>query len=119
MNIEILKNGENSIAELVSDVIEIKTVQDALDMMANCRYMGADNIILREENLCPEFFDLKTMVAGEILQKFSNYNMKLAIVGDFEKYNSKSLRDFIYESNKVNRVIFVNDIGEARKRLSK
>ena len=39
-------------------------------------------------------------MAGEILQKFSNYRVRLAIVGDFTPYSSKSIKDFIYESNK-------------------
>jgi hypothetical protein len=64
------------------------------------------------------FFDLKTGIAGEILQKVSNYQMKLAIVGDYSNYPSKSLRDFIYESNKANQVIFINNIQDAIDRLT-
>jgi hypothetical protein len=62
---------------------------------------------------------LKTTLAGDILQKFSNYNVKLAIVGDFSIYTSQSLRDFIYESNKTGRIRFVNTIDEAIEALLK
>jgi len=66
----------------------------------------------------PDFFDLKTGFAGEILQKFSNYKVKLAIIGDFSSFTSKSLRDFILESNKHGHINFVSTIDEARVRLS-
>jgi len=108
----------NSIAEIISDEILINEVQDALDIMADCRYQGADSLIIHEKNLCPEFFDLKTKIAGDILQKFSNYRMRLAIVGDFSKFTSKSLRDFIYESNKGKMVGFVGSVEEALGRFA-
>jgi hypothetical protein len=56
-------------------------------------------------------------MAGEILQKFSNYRMRLAIVGDFSEYKSKSLRDFIRESNRTGTINFVGTIDEALLRL--
>ncbi|MDO4771844.1 DUF4180 domain-containing protein, partial [Porphyromonas sp.] len=61
----------------------------------------------------PDFFDLKTKIAGDILQKFSQYQMPLVIVGDFSKYKSKSLNDFIFECNKGKQINFVRDLGSA------
>jgi len=111
-------NGEY-IAEVISDRILINKTQDALDLMADCSYHESNSLILREENFVSDFFDLKTGIAGEILQKFSTYNVRLAIVGDFSKYKSKSLTDFIYESNKHGRINFVKSIDEAIEKLSK
>ena len=106
-----------NIAEVLSDNILIKVTQDALDLMAESNYMGSSRIILHEKNIISDFFDLKTGLAGEILQKFSNYNVQLAIVGDYSKYSSKSLKDFIFESNKYGRINFVNSVEEAKERL--
>ena len=119
MKINFSKVNNTLIAELISDNIEINDTQDALDLMANSTYNEANKIIVHEKNITPEFFDLKTGLAGEILQKFSNYKVQLAIIGDFSKYESKSLRDFIYESNKSGRIIFVNSVEEARERWEK
>ena len=58
-------------------------------------------------------------ISNEILQKFSTYNMQLAIVGDFENLQSKSLRDFIYESNKTGRILFVKTFEEALSMFDK
>lgn len=74
-------------------------------------------MVLYKESLNESFFDLKTGLAGEILQKFSNYRFKLAIVGDFSHYTSKSLRDFIYECNKGNMVYFKDDLDSALSAL--
>jgi hypothetical protein len=96
----------------------ISDTQDALDLMATVRHLyDCDKIVLDKSAITEGFFDLKTRVAGEILQKFTNYNVKLAIVGDFSCYSSKSLRDFIYESNKGSQVSFLPDIDNAVKRL--
>ena len=117
MNILITKKNGIGLAQVESDEIVIGSVQDALDLMANCGYQEADRIIIHERNITPDFFDLKTRVAGDILQKFSTYNVSLAIVGDFSKYSSKSLRDFIYESNKTGRINFVSTTAEAKEKL--
>ena len=104
--------------EIISDEVIINSEQDALDLMANIDYQfDSKIIILKEKNLNVDFFDLKTGVAGAILQKFSNYRVQLAIIGDFSKYSSKSLQDFIYESNKQKRILFVEDIEMALNSL--
>ena len=92
---------------------------DALDIMADASYNGASGVVIHEHQLAPEFFDLKTRLAGEILQKFSNYRMQLAIVGDFTKYKSKSLNDFIFESNKTGHILFVDSLENALELMKK
>lgn len=119
MKIELVELQGKSIAEVSSEEIIINNVQDALDLIGNCDYQGARNIIINKKNICPEFFDLSTGIAGEILQKFSNYRMKLAICGDYSLHNSRSLKDFIYESNKIGRILFVSTAEEAKLRIAK
>ena len=115
MKFKIIQQNNTQIAELISDSQVINSIQDALDLIGNADYQGARKIILREEHLTPDFFDLKTRLAGEILQKFSNYRMSLAIVGDFSKYPSGSLKDFIRESNQNKRILFVPSVDELKK----
>lgn len=117
MKIDIL-TGNPPIAEISGNGILISNTQEALDIMANCVYQGCNHFIFYEENLSPDFFDLKSRLAGDILQKFSNYRCNLSIVGNFDKCASKSLRDFIYESNKGKQISFVTSREEAIKKLS-
>ncbi|MBE4948511.1 DUF4180 domain-containing protein [Chryseobacterium culicis] len=119
MTIQSHEIGTIKIAEVTSDDMIIQSVQDGLDLMGNIYYQGFDKVVLYEKNITPEFFDLKTKIAGEILQKFSNYRIGLAIVGDFSKYESKSMKDFIFESNKTKHINFVNTLEDALKNFSK
>ncbi len=119
MKIEITEQEGLKIAEILSDQILIRDVQDALDLMAEVRYLDSDRLILQASHLDPLFFDLKTRLAGDILQKFSNYRMYLAIVGDFSDLTSGSLKDFISESNKFGRINFVGTVDEAKASLAK
>ncbi len=109
-------NNTGSIAELQSNY-ELSDVQDFLDMMANANYQGTHKMVIHQHQVPAGFIELKTKIAGEILQKFSTYNQKLAIVGEFSELESKSLRDFIRESNRIGRILFVASIEEALKRL--
>nr|WP_294947452.1 DUF4180 domain-containing protein [uncultured Mucilaginibacter sp.] len=117
MNIITHQIHQVKIAEVVADGLVIHTPEDGLDLLGNLYYQDFDKIIIHEKHITPEFFDLKNGIAGEILQKFSNYRVRLAIVGDFNKYPGKSLADFIYESNKGKLVNFVGTHADAVKVL--
>lgn len=118
MNIKIHEINEQQIAEIEAEGVIITSGQDALDIMANLSSQEAKGIIIHEYNLPQDFFVLYTGLAGEILQKFSQYLKKSAIVGDFEKYESKSLQAFIGESNRGNQVFFGKSLEVALSRLS-
>jgi hypothetical protein len=117
MKIEITVINNISLAEVIGEGLLINCLQDALDILGETAFSGISKVILHEKNITADFFDLKTGLAGEILQKFSTYQVQLAIVGDFSKYSSKSLKDFIFESNKHGRINFVNCVDEAQARL--
>lgn len=117
MKLRIDEKGSSKIAIISSDELVIKNVQDALDLMVTAQYNGCEKILLYKENITDDFFDLRTGIAGEILQKYVNYKVKIAIVGEFHSYQSKSLNDFIYECNKGNQIIFQNTVQEAVEKL--
>ena len=115
MEIKIHTIDNRKIAEIISDNIVLQTVEDAVDLIGNISYQGFDKLIIHEENMISDFFELKNKIAGNILQKFSQYSMPLAIIGDFEKYESKSLNDFIFESNKGSQINFVTTVEDGLK----
>ncbi|MNL21414.1 hypothetical protein D3C87_1427020 [compost metagenome] len=86
--------------------------------MVDLYYQDFDRIIIHEKNITPDFFDLKNGIAGEVLQKFSNYRVRLVIVGEFLKYPGNSIKDFIYESNKGKLVNFLASTEQAIEKLS-
>lgn len=86
--------------------ILIRDAQEALELLVNYKYQGYDHIIVSVHHLHPDFFDLKTGLAGDILQKFSNYDSFLGIIVDHTIYGSQSLNDFVKESNRAGRIVF-------------
>lgn len=119
MELKIFEVDQQKIAEIESRQLVIHDVQVALDIMADASYLEASSLILYETNLNPAFFELRTGFAGEVLLKFTNYRMKLAVIGEFEKYKSNSLQAFMSESNKGNQIFFVPDRETAIVRLSR
>lgn len=119
MKITIIKDMNVEIAVVSSSEVIITDVQSALDFIATVNYeVACYRIILNKSAICEDFFNLRTKLAGEILQKFINYQVKIAIVGDFSVYTSESFKDFIYESNKGRDIFFLPDEKEAAEKLS-
>ena len=110
--------NNKKIAEITDKNLVITNTDEALEVMVNIYYDDCSRIIIYEENLHADFFNLSTRLAGDILQKISNYRMKLAVVFDESNYTSKSLRDFVNECNRGRQVFFVGDRDEAIARLS-
>lgn len=117
MQIESHTINNIPIAEVSSEGLIIEKAEDGLDLLGNVYYQGFDRMIVYAKNITPDFFDLKNGMAGEILQKFSNYRIRLAIVGNFSAYTSKSITDFIYESNNGKQVNFLKSLEEALGKL--
>lgn len=119
MQIEYISSQNGSIAVVTGEEKVIVDVQSALDLVMTARYEGgAERIAIDKNAVAEDFFILSTGMAGEVLQKFTNYHVKAAFYGDFTRYTSKPLRDFIYESNQGNGVFFVPTREEAIRRLT-
>ena len=102
----------------IVDQLQITDAQEALDLLMFARYeCQTKKIVIKKECLDEEFFRLASGLAGEILQKYVNYGGKMAVYGDFSRYNSKALADFILECNKGKDFFFVATEDEAIHRL--
>lgn len=115
-----VQTGDKAIVFAEGEEMSLTDAQSALDLIASVRYAveNADAIVMPKALINEDFFQLSTGLAGEILQKYINYGMKLAIVGDFSSYASKALRDFIRESNRGKDIFFVPTEEEAIALLS-
>lgn len=86
----------------------LATGQDALDLIGDTWGTEADMVAVPVGRLHPDFFVLRTGIAGEFIQKFQNYNLRLAVVGDIAAAvdASKALHDFVYETNCIGHHCF-------------
>ena len=118
MTIEKIEKDNNVLALITGNEKIITDVQSALDAAMSVKYeINTNKIIIDKKLIAEDFFILSTGLAGEILQKYINYDVKMAVYGDYSRYTSKPLKDFIYESNNGKDVFFVPSIDEAVKKL--
>lgn len=119
MRIEYIKENGTDIAVVSGEEKVITDASSALEVAMAVRYeTGAARIAIDKSAVADDFFILSTGMAGEILQKFVNYRVKAAIWGDYSRYTSKPLKDFIYESNHGRDFFFVETREEAVRRLA-
>ena len=98
----------------------IADAQSAIDLLMSAQYdVGSKDIVIPKQLIVEDFFVLSTGLAGEILQKYVNYGGRMAIYGDYSRYTSKPLKDFMYESNKGRDFFFVSTRDEAVAALAK
>jgi hypothetical protein len=99
---------------LASDGPLIASERDATDIIGDALGQGAELVVIPVARLSPEFFHLGSGLAGAILQKFTNYRIRVAIVGDISGFTERSapLRDFVAESNRRGQVRFVPSDAE-------
>lgn len=97
----------------------LRSGADANDFIGAAWGCEADLLAIPTARLGPNFLDLATKVAGEVFQKFVNYRLRCAIVGDISTSldRSRALRDFVRETNEGKSIWFVADFEELRARL--
>lgn len=118
MKIEKIVKNNVQIAHITAEEVVINDLQSAIDLMMTVKYeAGIKNIVLSKELVVDKFFILTSGLAGEILQKFINYQFRIAIYGDYSKYTSKPLKDFIYESNNGHDIFFTDSLQMAIEKL--
>ncbi|HEX6871039.1 MAG TPA: DUF4180 domain-containing protein [Micromonosporaceae bacterium] len=93
--------------------------RDALDVIASALAEDAEVVVVPVHRLSADFFRLRTRVAGEIVQKFVTYRLRLAVIGDLSDYlaGSSALRAFVAECNRGGQTWFLADQAELDRRL--
>jgi hypothetical protein len=96
----------------------IATEQDALDLIG-AAFLGAQVVAVPANRLDDRFFSLGTRFAGDVMQKFVNYRLRLAVVGDISTQlaGSSALRALVHESNRGEQIWFVPDLDALDERL--
>ncbi len=92
----------------------------ANELIAEAISSDARFVAIPAERLSSDFFQLNTTKAGHFIQKFVNYRLRLAILGDISAHLDASapLADFVRESNRGQAVWFVRDTSELHQRLA-
>ena len=85
--------------ECLPGLAPITSGREALDLVALCNEHGTDRLMLHPEHLPSAFFDLKTRLAGDVLLKFTNYQIKVVAVTTPELVGEGRFAEMAMESN--------------------
>lgn len=117
MNYQIREIESKKYIELISTTKPLSTESDALDLIALCWEHEANALMIHHANLSEDFFKLKTKVAGDIIQKFINYNIKAAIIVPQKTIQKGRFKEMAMETNKGNHFRLYESEQEAEKWL--
>ncbi|WP_405750825.1 DUF4180 domain-containing protein [Streptomyces sp. NBC_00012] len=95
--------------------------RDALDLIGDAGYQGARWVVIPAGRFDATFFQLRTRIAGDIIQKFANYRLGIVVLGDISRHTeaSPALQDFVRECNRGQQTWFLADAEELGERLKK
>jgi Domain of unknown function (DUF4180) len=101
--------------------VELRNDRDAIELISEAWKHRASFLVIPTARLGDDFFRLRTRIAGEIIQKFAQYRLRVAILGDIAPHvnESPTFRDFVYEANRGDQVWFVANPEELSKRLER
>jgi hypothetical protein len=96
------------------------TAHAARDLIGDALTIGAPGVVIPVERLDPAFFDLRSGVAGEIVQAFVTYDLRLVVIGDLPPAasSSRAVAGFVREANRGDQTWFVGSMDELRTRLA-
>lgn len=104
-------NKEPAILVASDAGISIRSSADIQDALAACS--GSQGLILTQDDLAPDFFDLRTGLAGELFQKFINYKIRLAIVLPNPEDYGERVAELAYEHRSHCMIRLVRSIDGA------
>jgi hypothetical protein len=97
-------------------MVEIRTPADIAGALSASIESGG--LILDEKQLSADFFDLRTGLAGEVLQKFANYRARLAVVVADASAHGSRFSELVYEHRTHASVRFFDSEQLARRWLA-
>lgn len=120
MSDSVLVTEKTTVYLLAPHDPRITSERDTMDVIGAALGHKAHWVAIPIARLDPRFFDLSSGLAGAVLQKFVNYQLNVAIVGDIQRYAAQSepLAAFVRESNRGGQVWFVANEAALREKLA-
>lgn len=115
----IVQMGDVRVLVLGEEAVLVRGGGDANDLIGLAWSDEAQMVAVPVAALAPDFFALRSGIAGEVFQKFQNYQLRLAVVGEIGEAmaQSKALNDFVGETNRIGNHLFVPDLAALAARL--
>lgn len=102
MNFKMVKHEYGRYLDCTSLVGVLSSEKDAIDLVSACLSSSTNRLLLHERSVSPDFFRLRTGLAGAALNKFQIYNIKVALIIQDTSLLGGRFGEMVMESNKGN-----------------
>ncbi|GAB6930637.1 DUF4180 domain-containing protein [Paenibacillus sp. JCM 10914] len=119
MNYQIRELESEKYIELMSSTEPLSTENDTLDLISLCWEHETNALMIHYAALSEDFFKLKTKLAGNMIQKFTNYGIKAAAIISQETIQTGRFKEMAMETNKGNHFRLYESKEEAEEWLLK
>ncbi len=103
METQQITTGGTCYIECIPSEWRLAGEREALDLVAACVEKGSNRLMLHAESLTEDFYRLRTRLAGDILQKFINYHIRVAAILPLDLVNQGRFREMVLEANRGNQ----------------
>src|SRR5512133_2342013 len=107
LNYQMVDHPRNRYVECLAGDGRIEGERDALDLIGACGEYETHRLLLHAEALTDAFYQLRTGLAGAVLQKFADYRVKTAALLTPELVNQGRFREMALEANRSNHLFHI------------
>jgi PadR family transcriptional regulator AphA len=113
MNYHLTTIRDQSFLECFPDGQVLRSDADILDLIVACGEQMCDRLLVHAGLLPTDFYDLKTGLAGNLLQKLVNYRLRCAFILDEEKVGNGRFYEMMIEANRGRQFHFCFNVDDA------
>jgi len=117
MEVRVVDAGGVRYTEVLPGTVSFASEQDALDLVGACAGTLAWAALVHGDALSERFLDLRTGLAGAILQKFVNYRLPVAVLWTGEVPGGR-FGEYVRETNRGGHVRLFSDRAAAEAWLA-
>lgn len=115
MKYNVIGTGGSKYIEVITTDTPLRSEQDALGLISLSFEHESPYLFIHDDALSEDFFKLRTGVAGMMLQKFTNYHIKTAVITTNQLINEGRFQELMKESNKGDHFRVLDSAAEAEQ----
>lgn len=100
INVQFVEMPEHGFLEVLGGGDRIASDRDVLEILSLCGEYHTNRVLFHGASLSPDFIELSTGLAGQILLKLTIYHVKAAVILTREQINHGKFYEFALETNR-------------------
>ena len=115
MNFNIITKENGRYLDCTPFTGVLSSEKDAIELVSACFSNDTGSLLLHERSVSPDFFNLRSGLAGAVLNKFQIYNIKIALIIEDMELLEGRFGELVMESNKGNEFRVYDSVQAAEE----